>query len=128
MTSQPALFDAYNAELTPEAALEARDRGVAQAVATAESVHDAWGELAYAFLAAYAGQHGEFAGWEVVRASNDSGAVPVVSGKAWGAIFLRAAHEGLIEKAGYAPDPNRHLNPAPVWRRVETGVDTPDTA
>lgn len=123
--TQIALFDRVNPEPSPELAARMRERGMDRALTTAEAQYDAWATKAYAFLGAYARTHASFAGWELVRAANDSGQVPVVSGKAWGAVFVRAARAGLLEKAGFAPDPNRHNNPAPRWRsRIVPGPDT----
>lgn len=104
--TQPSLFPAPAHE---------RDRGMARATAHAEADHDGWGAQAYDWLVAYAQMGHSFLAHEAIVASR--GCVPVASGKAWGSVFVRAARDGVLEKVGYAPDPHRHLNPAPVWRR-----------
>jgi hypothetical protein len=111
---QRTLFDRINPE--PERAELRRQVGMARATAHAEADHEGWSDHAFAFLTRYAAAHDTFMGWQVVQAARDSGAVPEASRKAWGAIFVRAATAGVITKAGYAPDPNRNQNPAPVWQ------------
>ena len=110
------LFDRVNPEPDPEYAAQRRDLGMARATASADATHDGWHDDAYAFLVGYATHHATFQGWQAVQAARDTRAVPDASGKAWGSIFVRAANAGVIEKAGYAPDPNRNQNPAPLWR------------
>ena len=98
------------------AGLSDKDAGMALATGKADARHDGWSAQAYTFLAAYAGTHALFAGWQVVQDARDQHAVPDASGKAWGSVFLKAARNGIIEKAGYTTDPNRHANPIPLWR------------
>lgn len=99
---------------TLESARQERDQKMQQALDHAEAETRAWGELALAYLRWYAERHDRFPGWFVTQTAGLSVPTPPTP-KAWGAIFTKAARDGLIRKDGYTQDPNRHANPCPIW-------------
>ena len=100
-------------------ARQQRDDGIDRAARHAESDYPGWGSQALAYLRRYAENHDCFMGWFVTNESELSGSVPAApTRKSWGAIFTKAVRLGWIEKDGYRQDPNRHCNPAPVWRSL----------
>ena len=112
MTAQLSLIDEQGR------ARQARDEGMSRALAHAEADTPSWGEIAYGYLCRYAETHERFVGWFVHHEAEKTRAVPIASGKAWGSVLCRAARNGIILKDGYMPDPNRKMNPAPVWRSL----------
>lgn len=99
-------------------AVAERNAGMQRATDHAEADHPNWGVLALDYLKAYAATHERFPGWFVTKAASLSKAVPEASGKAWGSIFTKAARQGWIVRDGFDKDPNRHMNPCPVWRSM----------
>ena len=103
------------------------EAGMTQALQHAEAVVPSWGDQALAFLKSYAERNQCFTAWLVTRCAElhkDFPAPP--TGKAWGAIFKRAAYLGYIRRTGYAPDPNRHASPCPVWTSLIYGMTAVD--
>jgi hypothetical protein len=96
-------------------AAAARDAGMLQAAAHAESVSPQWQEDAFRFLTLFAASRDEaFTSEDVRRAAPaelDCG-VP----KAWGNVFRKAARAGHIVKVGYGVAQQRHLSPTVLWK------------
>lgn len=97
----------------------ARDAGMQKAVDTTEKLVDNWSEIAYSLLLDFLSvHHGPFQAEEVRShaAMREDFPLPV-SSRAWGAVFFRAAKNGLISRQGYAPvtNPKAHRTPAAVW-------------
>lgn len=76
--------------MTLTEAQQARDVGMAQAFDHAEAVDSDWPQRAYAHLCAYAATHPQFISHDVT-----DGCPSPTSQKAWGALFAKAAREGL---------------------------------
>lgn len=96
-----------------------RDRGMRKAVDHADMVTDNWSERAYNFLREYIKTNQVFMTENVREASK--GMVPEPpSHRAWGAIIVRAAKEGLIRKVGYQSVMNKkaHCTPASLWQVI----------
>jgi hypothetical protein len=82
-----------------------------------------WMDQAFLGLQRFVSQHREFTGeefraWWVAR---QAGELPRHH-NAWGALFLRAAREGLIFKTGRyvnARSPRTHAHPVSVWRTTQ---------
>lgn len=91
--------------------------GIDQAVDAADRAAEGWSELAFRFVKSYAAsmQGKQYIGHDIVRASEVIGVAQPPNPKAWGGPIQRAAREGLIKRVGFAPDPNRHTNPVPLW-------------
>lgn len=95
-------------------------RGIDQAVAAADRELAGWSDDAFLFVRTYAEQNrgGNFIGHDIVNASVAAGVAQPPNPKAWGGPIQRAARLKIIERIGYAEDPNRHGNPVPLWRTV----------
>ena len=101
--------------------LEARaaaNEGMARATAHADEDIPGWSDAALAYIHSYALSHDRFTGWMVTHTAGLTGSVPVKSGKCWGILFVKAQKLGWVKKDGYAQDPNRHMNPCPVYRSL----------
>lgn len=94
-----------------------RNEAMQRAVDAADGRVPKWSEVAYQFVRLYAQQHrGErFIGRDITQAAKAYGLESPASEKAWGAVLQRAARERVIERVGYAQDPNRHASPVPQW-------------
>lgn len=92
-----------------------RDTGMATALAHAEQVNDGWGDVALAKLTIYARTHAQFTSYDFRQAY--TGPEPPTP-KAFGPAFLKAAKQGVIQRVGYQPHPERHCSPTPVWRSL----------
>jgi hypothetical protein len=101
-------------------AMAERDRGQSQALSHAERVEPEWGDTAYRWLSHYvAGEKGlQFTSFLFISwcELNDFPMPPTP--KAFGAIFTKAARNGLIRKVGYRPHPLRHASPSALWEVV----------
>jgi hypothetical protein len=100
------------------AAQQARDDGIAVAVAHAERVEPAWAETAFQALSDYCrAHHGQRITTPGIRA-----ALPGVSKpphlRAWGGVIQRASKAGLLVKVGYdqATEPHVHCSIVTAWR------------
>ena len=100
------------------AARAARDAGMTQALQRAERVDDEWPELAYEFLVGYARTHAQFISEEATAEADRLGYGSPADGRAWGAIFKRAARDEVIQRIGYGISQRRHLSPTPLWRSL----------
>ena len=92
-----------------------RDEGMAQALDHAERDTPSWGVLALMFLKSYANTHRQFTSFDLRNAAKAWGLVMPPTDKAFGPVFVRAAKEGVIRKAGYAQHPERHASPTVLW-------------
>lgn len=92
-------------------------RGIDQAAAAADRRQRGWTEMAFEFVKLFALQNRgkQYIGHDIVRASCVRGIIQPENPKAWGQPIQRASREGLIKRVGFAPDPNRHTNPVPLW-------------
>lgn len=94
-----------------------RNEAMQRAVDAADGRVPKWSDVALEYVRLYAIQHrGErFIGRDVTQAAKAYGLEAPTNDKAWGAVLMRAAREGVIVRVGYAQDPNRHLSPVPQW-------------
>jgi hypothetical protein len=99
-------------------AREARDAGINQAIDHAERIDDEWPDLAYSFLCRYARTHQFFQGWEVTRDATLMGYGAPTDDRAWGALFLKAIRNQVIEISGVGRNPNRHASICPAYRSL----------
>ena len=102
----------------------ARDAGIRQAAEHAEEVNPDWNELADEALRVFAASKrasGEAFTSEDVRKSIAAAFVPQPPHlRAWGSVFKRAAHAGLIVKAGVTNSAaaHCHLSYVAQWKAV----------
>lgn len=78
-----------------------------------------WVDMAMRALRVYAEAHETFTAEAFRYDWLSAGGVQPHAHKAWGALFSRAAREGLITKTGrYVParSAKTHAHPVPVWR------------
>ena len=99
-------------------ARQERDSGMEQAVQHAECVDDAWPDVAYSFLVRYAWSHEQFISEECTAEADRLGYGSPADPRAWGAIFQRAARNGIIRRNGYGTSHRRHLSPTPLWQSL----------
>ena len=91
------------------------DLGMTRAVERADRVEPDWSARAYEALVAYALQCHEFTAEEARVSIHNFGLPLPPDGRAWGAVFKRAAAESLIIKIGYAPRHCGNMTPTIVW-------------
>lgn len=109
-------------DITFEIARRAAREGMDRAEQGAENKVPKWGELAYAWIVAYAKRNERFTGWMLVKAASHDPNFPAPENeKAWGGPIQRAARRGVIVRDGTEKDPYRHGNPIPVWRSTVYG-------
>ena len=110
--------------MTNDEARAARDAGIQQAAEHAEEVHPDWNALADEALRVFAAgkrASGEAFTSEDVRSSIAAAFVPHPPHlRAWGSVFKRAAHAGLIAKVGIVESRAAHCHCAHVaaWKAV----------
>ena len=109
MSAQP--IDLYAARI-------ARDAGMSAALSHADRVTDGWAEIAAAALLVFARTHARFTAYDFRQAYHAAGKPAPPTDKAFGAVFQRAARDGVIERVGYQPHPERHASPTPVWQSL----------
>lgn len=100
---------------------EARDAGIERARISTERKTPGWSETAYGYLLEYLATHtGDFRGEQVREFAHGRGCPQPAHKRAWGAVFVRAAREGKIEKVGVVQveNPTAHMANANLWRRV----------
>jgi len=103
----------------PETGKMLRDNGMKQAVDHADEVTPRWSEEAYKFAKRYILYYEYFMTEDIREMA--SGIVPdPPSFRAWGAIMVRLAKEGLIRKAGFSPVKNAkaHMAFAIRWQSL----------
>ena len=93
-----------------------RDKGIKQALESAENETENWGNLAYNFLLHYIKTNKEFMTEDVRIASFESVPQPP-SNRAWGYVVVRAKKNDLITRKGYScvKNPKAHRTPATLW-------------
>jgi hypothetical protein len=114
-------------QLTIEHAItarELRDEGMKRAVDHAERETPGWQDQAIGHVRVFAGLEHEFMCEEARRFAESRGIAPPPDKRAWGAVMMKCAKLGLIEKVGlgYAKDPKVHMNPASIWRSKARAV------
>lgn len=98
-----------------ESARRERDAGMSRALSHAERVNDGWSDVALAKLTIYARTHAQFTSYDFRQAyTGPESPTP----KAFGPVFLKAAKQGVIQRVGYQPHPERHCSPTPAWRSL----------
>jgi hypothetical protein len=105
-----------NAQLNIDYSRQARDKGIEQAEKHANQVHDSWSDKAFEFLKSFIVNHKKFLAEDVRYYS--AGVIPEPpSQRAWGAVIVRAAKQGLIRRVGYEQVKNAkaHRANASVW-------------
>lgn len=106
-------------ENNPEQAERLRDEGITRSLNTA-TLHDwSWNLVASEALIEYVSTHSGPFMIEDVREWARKVPVPP-SNRAWGAVVLQAARNGLIKKVGYGVtmNPRSHRTPATMWMAV----------
>lgn len=98
-----------------------RDESIQRAVDHADRVTSEWSDRAYGMLVRYVRALGSGARVtsEAIRNYAEWHDLPTPPDKrAWGAVVLKAARAGVIEKAGWttANDPKVHCNPVSLWQ------------
>lgn len=93
----------------------ARDAGMSASLSHAERVNDGWAEIAGAALLVFARTHARFTAYDFRQAYHAAGKPAPPTDKAFGSVFQRAAREGVIERVGYQPHPERHASPTVEW-------------
>lgn len=100
-------------------ARQARDKGIKKAVDHADEVHPSWSQIAYGHFRTYvAQQKGPFLIEEYREWVKDLIEAPP-SLRAFGALTMKAAREGLIRQVGFAKVRNEraHMANVAVWRK-----------
>lgn len=101
-------------------ARERRDEGIKQSEDSANDLHANWSDTAYDFLKGYIKINPVFQVEDVRFASQGIVKAPK-SQRAWGAVILRAAREGLIWQDGFKKVKNvkAHRTPAALWKTIK---------
>lgn len=104
-------------QLSIDFAKAARDEGIQLAEGKANSEITGWSELALNYIKLFVLQRKgtTFTGLDIRLASIEYGLVQPSNSKAWGGPLQKAARLGIIKRVGTTADPNRHLNPVPLW-------------
>lgn len=100
-------------------ARKARDKGIKKAVDHADQVNPSWSQIAYGHFRTYvAQQKGPFLIEEFREWVKDLIDTPP-SLRAFGALTMKAAREGLIRQVGFAKVRNEraHMANVAVWRK-----------
>jgi hypothetical protein len=130
---QPSLFDLVK-ELpatTPAPILDIkqgrvdRDNGIKAAVDHADRVSEGWSDKAYQFLLKFLNNHnGPFMAEEIRSAAALMDFELPPSARAWGAVVLKAAKAGIIERVGIQKVKNKtaHCANATVWQQARKRV------
>lgn len=119
------LLDNHINSVIPPTGIESRKQsgddlkaqGMKQAQDNANAKFYQWSDLAYEFLESYIKDH-EFFMTEDIRTASKNIVTDPPSKRAWGPIVIKAAKNGLIEKAGYrnVMNPKAHSTPAMLWK------------
>ncbi len=96
-------------------------RGAVGAARAAGKAGDDWKESALLAVIDFAEAHpGEFCTAEIIRGYAETrGLDEPPDRRAWGHVFIVAARQGLIVKAGYAPTVSSNGSPKVLWQMVE---------
>lgn len=92
--------------------------GMQRAVDRADKESAGWSERAFNALLAYIANNESFTAEEARAAIHNSGLALPPDGRAWGAVFKKAASLGWIERDGFAPRRCGNMTPTIVWRRT----------
>ncbi len=116
ISKQPSLFDMM-------ASITAKEEGMLQSITTANTEISKWSMKAYETLVEFIANNrsNKFMAEDARRYAEEKGLPIPPSKRAWGAIILKAAKDGLIKKNGHAAVTNvrAHRAFASVWERVE---------
>jgi len=95
---------------------ELRDMGINQSLENAENTNENWGECAYSFLLKYTKTNKTFMA-EDVRVDSEGIVPEPPSKRAWGAVFVMAKKNKLINSIGFrnVKNPKAHRTPATLW-------------
>lgn len=102
---------------------KAAEEGMTRAVDHVEQESPGWKELAFGYLKIFiAGINTEFLGEEVRKYAEDHGLESPPDNRSWGAIMIRGAKEGLINKIGYRQCKNTkgHASPMTLWQKTKS--------
>lgn len=100
-------------------ATKRRDDGMRRAVEHADDVTAEWSKRAIGLLIEYARwDDAGFLAEQVRLFAHDQGLPSPPDGRAWGAVFQRAAKAGHIVRLGYAPAKSSNLSPKVLWGRA----------
>lgn len=99
---------------------ERRDEGMYRAETKACKENPGWSEKAYEFLKGYAEINPVFMAEDIRYASQGLPEVRSQNQRSWGAIFARAAKNGIIYRDGYEQVKNvkAHATPATRWKSL----------
>ncbi len=99
---------------------ELKERGMEQAIQTANLFCENWSESAYEYLEGYCYLHKRFMTENVRMEAERSGITIPPSKRAWGSVITRAKKNGMIAHDGYSPvkNPLAHKTPTSVWRSL----------
>lgn len=92
--------------------------GMERAADHAERDAPGWRDQALEYVRQYATEHYEFMCEAARRYAEGRGIGPPPDKRAWGAVMVKAARAGYVQKIGFAcaTDPKVHMNPAGLWR------------
>lgn len=105
--------------------IQLRDAGMYASELKANINTPSWSEKAYSFLLKYIENNNEFMAEDVRNASE--GKVPLPpSNRAWGAIFVKAAKNKMIQRCGFrkTKNPKAHRTPATLWKSITNNNTT----
>ena len=106
--------------LPSEQAKLLRDEGMDRAVDHAERCNPYWSVFAMDYLKGYLADIGTkpFMGEDFRKWSEEQGLQKPPTGRAYGAIMVKAAKKGLIRAIGYSQttNPKAHRTPANLWK------------
>ncbi len=99
-----------------ELARARRDDGMERAGRHADAEHKDWRDKALGYVRLYAvASTGPFL-TEDVRVEAEKDGLPLPPDRrAWGSVLQRAAREGIVTRAGYAPAHSSNLSPKCLW-------------
>lgn len=102
-------------------AIQDKDTAIRLVSDNNERQNKGWAERAYEFIKSVPTQ--EFITEEVRDHAYANGLERPHDDRAWGHVMKKAAANGLIVHAGYAPAPKAHHRPCPVWKRTVACVE-----
>lgn len=119
-TSQWDLFAAPPDAVREQIARAGRDEGIERAQQHAERESPGWSDRALQALKRYVESHEIIVGPDFRRWAREHGVEMPPNQRAWGGVFLKAAHIGLIVHHGYTNtgDETMHKQVVKVWRRA----------
>jgi hypothetical protein len=95
-----------------------RDDGMQRAVEHADAVDLFWSERAYGHVMDFCRTKITFLTEDARAFAEGRGLQAPPDGRAWGAVMQRAARNGLMKKAGYAPAKSSNLSPKVLWEAL----------